>query len=188
MIGVAIIAMYPRERQLDDGAWQSPIEPPGVTIVSHDAQALILPDASKNQQSVTVAAVKHRPDFQDATHAAPAGIPVNDHAQIREALERWSLAWSSQNMNAYFDQYAKSFVPAGGQSRSSWERTRRQRILSKSQITHQIRDLQITLEGDKATANFEQLFATDQTRLVGPKTLRLQREGMKWLIVSESSN
>lgn len=121
MIGVAIIAMYPKGQELDDGAWQSPIEPPGVTIVSHEAQALISSDASKNQQSVPVAA-KHRPDLPDSASTAPAEISVNDHAQIREVLERWSLAWSSQNMNAYFDQYAKSFVPAGGQSRSAWEK------------------------------------------------------------------
>ncbi len=91
-------------------------------------------------------------------------------------------------MSAYFDQYATEFVPAGGQSRSSWEKARRQRILSKSQIIHEIRDLQITLEQDKATAKFEQMYATDQTRLVGPKTLRLQREGLNWRIISESSN
>lgn len=191
VFGVVIIMMYPKERKLDDGVWQSPIEPPGVTIVSHEAQTLIVPasttsDAAR-QERVTSDVVQFHPGFADAV-VNPAEISANDHAQIRKALERWSLAWSSRNIDAYFNQYARSFVPAGGQSRSVWERTRRQRILSKSQIVHEIRDLQITLDGNKATANFEQMYATDQTRLVGPKTLRLQKEGLDWLIISESSN
>ncbi|MGV0961109.1 MAG: YybH family protein [Limnohabitans sp.] len=192
--GLAFIVMFPKESMLDEWTWQSPVEPPGVTILSHEPQVLTQPvakppalaAASSKQPNASVG-----PSSTASTALAnltPAEMSANDHAQIRKALELWSAAWSSRNMDAYFDQYAKSFVPAGGQSRSAWERMRRQRILSKSQITHEIRDLQITVQGDQATANFEQLYATDQTRLVGPKTLRLQREGLGWRIISESTN
>lgn len=65
---------------------------------------------------------------------------------------------------------------------------RRQRILSKQSITHEIRNLQITVEGDKATARFEQTYVADNFRSVGPKILRLERFGQEWLIVSETTN
>jgi colicin import membrane protein len=192
VVGLAILVMHPKEPKLDE-AWQSPIEPPGVTIVSQEPQAVVVPaaastsEAQRQEQSLP-SVDKSKPTLAGASHLTPAAVSAIDHAQIRKVLERWSLAWSTRNMDAYFDQYAVSFVPAGGLSRSAWERVRRQRILSKSQITHEMRDLQITLEGDKATANFEQLYATEQTRLVSPKTLRLQREGLSWRIISESSN
>ena len=194
LAGVAFFVMYPRERTLDEWTWQSPIEPPGVTIMSHEPEVLTQSDAkpsavtapSTEQPSPSVASLPNATAAQ--APATSAEVSAKDQAQIRKALELWSAAWSARNMDAYFEQYAKSFVPASGQSRAAWEKTRRQRILSKSQITHEIRDLQITVDGDQATANFEQLYATEQTRLVGPKTLRLQREALGWRIISESSN
>ena len=194
LLGVAFIVMFPREHKLDEWTWQSPIEPPGVTIVSNQPEVLAQGD-DKATASVRLGAEQPITSPQPSANAVkastgntPAEMMVNDHAQIRKVLELWSSAWSSRNMEAYFEQYAKSFVPAGGQSRVTWEKMRRQRILSKSQITHEIRDLQISVDGDQATANFEQMYATEQTRLVGPKTLRLQREGLGWHIISESSN
>lgn len=193
-IGIATIVMFPRERNLDEWAWQSPVEPPGVTIVSHEPETLVqpmvkhaAPDLVRDESlSSSPAQSASTPTAQ--TNMTPAAMSASDHAQVRKALELWSLAWSARNVDAYLERYAKSFVPAGGQSRSAWEKMRRQRILSKSQISHEIRDLQITVEGDKATANFEQMYTTGQTRQVGAKTLRLQREGVNWLIISESSN
>lgn len=194
ILGSVVILMSPEKRKLDEWTWQSPIEPPGVTILTHEAQALIAPTSAQvssvpaeNQLAKTgvapTAAVA-----ADLPGSSPAAALAHDQAQIRKTIDLWSTAWSSRNMEAYFEQYAKSFVPAGGLSRAAWDKIRRQRILSKNQITHEVRDLQITVEGQKATANFEQMYATDQTRLVGPKTLQLQREGANWRIISESAN
>lgn len=194
VMGIAIFVLYPRERKLEDWTWQSPVEPPGVTIVSHETQALVRPMAPQSASVVASEEPSKSSAVQSTSAAASpasmtaAAMLANDQAQIRKALELWSTAWSSRNMEAYFAQYAKSFVPGGGQSRSAWEKVRRQRILSKNDISHEMRDLQIVVQGDHATANFEQMYATDQTRLVGPKTLQLKREGVNWLIISEISN
>lgn len=194
LLAFVFIVLFPKEHALDEWTWQTPIEPPGVTIVSQEPAVLTQPVAKPSV--IASAGSEQSPPLLERSPNAialrakitPAEMLANDHAQIRKALELWSLAWSSRNLDAYFDQYAKTFVPAGGQSRTAWEKTRRQRILSKSQISHEIRDLQITVDADQATANFEQMYATDQTRLVGPKTLRLQRVGSSWRIISESSN
>ena len=91
-------------------------------------------------------------------------------------------------MNAYLGMYSRSFVPDSGQSKSAWEQTRRQRILSKTAIVHEVRNLQITLQGNKAVVQFEQAYTADKVRSVGPKTLRLELDDDKWLIVSESTS
>ncbi|PUE34468.1 hypothetical protein B9Z52_06085 [Limnohabitans sp. Jir72] len=191
---VVVLLMHPKEIKRDDWAWQSPIEPPGVTIVSQEPQALLVPasmpsvsDAQSRAQP-TPFVEKSAQVVKNVVNPAPTAMRLDDRAQIRQVLERWSQAWSSRSMDAYFDQYATSFVPAGGLSRSAWEKVRRQRILSKGQITHEIRDLQVTLDGEMATVKFEQLYATAQTHWVGPKILRLQREGVRWRIISESAN
>ncbi|MFM7025626.1 MAG: YybH family protein [Limnohabitans sp.] len=120
------------------------------------------------------------------TQASAAQTDSRD--QVRQSIERWSRAWSARDVNTYLDAYARSFVPAGGQDKAAWEQTRRQRILSKSAIAHEIRNLQITLDGNKATARFEQTYTADHLRSVGPKTLQLELNGDKWLIVSESAS
>lgn len=192
-LGAAVLVLLPRQQKIDDGVWQNPIEPPGVTIVSHEPQPLLTPpekpaaiEAAQPQQGA--AEVPAGTEIAISTAPTQAAVVANDHAQIRKTIELWSAAWSARNLESYFAQYAQSFVPAGGQSRSAWEKARRQRILSKIQITHEVRELQITLDENQATANFEQMYATDQTRQVGPKTLKLKKDGTHWRIISESSN
>lgn len=107
---------------------------------------------------------------------------------VRETLARWSHAWSSRDVNAYLSVYARTFTPEGGMQRQVWEQTRRQRILSKTAITHEMRNVQIVVDDDKATVRFEQTYVADSLRSVGPKVLRLERFGQEWLIVSETSN
>ncbi len=191
-LGTAVMVLLTRQTKLDEGEWQTPIEPPGVTIVSQEPQAVrtapakpVKAESAALRQGVVEVLVKTPKEM-------PSGLTVaaeaaNDHAQIRKTIELWSAAWSARDLDAYFAQYAPSFVPAGAQSRSAWEKARRQRIVSKSQITHEVRELQITLEENQATANFEQMYATGQTRLLGFKTLKLKKYESRWLIISESS-
>lgn len=187
-------AMLPKERSPEEMTWQSPIEPPGVTIVSRQPQALVTPGIKSAVSKVSdktpapTAPVPAMVAMVSQPSPTAAGLSAGDSEPIRKALERWSAAWSSRDMEAYLSQYAKTFVPAGGQSRAAWEKTRYQRILSKRHITHEVRELEIVVDGDTATAHFEQMYAADQTRQVGPKTLRLQRENGDWRIMSESSN
>jgi ketosteroid isomerase-like protein len=184
----ALVAMMlPKKRPFDEWAWQAPIEPPGVTIVSRETHGLI--DQSKSSAPSINVSSEPIPNTTIELPNTLSAVPVvSDQDQIRRSIERWSVAWSARDMDAYFAQYAKSFEPAGGQSRTAWELTRRQRIQSKQHIMHEVRDLDIKVDGDKAIANFEQLYVADKTRLVSPKTLRLQRDGNNWLIVSEGSN
>ena len=159
--------MHPRQGK-DALLWAPPLEPSGVVVQT---------------QASPAAAVKPAP-------AASAAVPAAEveRAAVRQAVERWRAAWSGRDVETYLSQYGRLFVPPGGQSRSAWESTRRQRISSKKKIVVEIRELEITLEENAATAKFEQTYAADALRSVGQKTLRLSREGGRWLIVSESAN
>jgi len=168
--------MHPRQGK-DALLWAPPLEPSGVVVQTQVSPA---------------AAVKPAPVAAVASAPAPASAAVPaaevERAAVRQAVERWRAAWSGRDVETYLSQYGRSFVPPGGQSRSAWESTRRQRISSKKQIVVEIRELEITLEENAATAKFEQTYAADALRSVGQKTLRLSREGGRWLIVSESAN
>lgn len=89
-------------------------------------------------------------------------------------------------MPRYLDAYASNFTPANRVSRAQWENDRRLRIVSKSAISVQVRDLKINIEGDKASVRFTQLYSADSLRNNSRKTLELVRQGKRWLIVRET--
>lgn len=189
LAGLFVLLRSPQPRSLDEFPWQPPIEPKGV-MVSDAAkepatpEQVTLPVASAPASAPAAAAPE---PALTASTAEPARVPDAD-AQIRQSLDRWSRAWSTRNMPAYLAAYAPNFVPEGGQNRLAWEQSRQQRILSKQTITHEIRNLQISVDGDKATARFEQTYVADGLRLVGPKVLRLERTAQAWLIVAETTH
>jgi len=188
---VLFAMLFPKKRELKESPWQAPLEPPGVTIVTREPQALTPKSVESDvaiPKPVEVSVVSTATTTAALTSSEVASASVNDRNQIRNAIARWSAAWSARDMDTYLGQYANEFVPAGGQSRQAWEKSRRQRIQSKRQIFHEVRDLDIQLNGEEATAHFEQSYAADKTRVVGPKTLRLKRYGVNWLIISESAN
>ena len=190
LAGLYFLLRTPNERPRDELPWQPPIEPNGVMVrdatvsdisTSTLASAAALPATSEQQPQAA-------PPTPVAEASTPPAAPADAQAQVRQTIEEWSRAWSARDVNAYLGMYGRSFAPEGGQARSAWEQTRRQRILSKSAIAHEVRNLQITLQGNKATARFEQTYTADRVRSVGPKTLRFELESDKWRIVSESTS
>lgn len=186
---VLVWSTLSKERSREEWSWQMPIEPPGVTILSKPPQVLPAPVV----KSPEVAGKPPAP-VADIVSALPTEVQgaadgsAEFDVEVRQVIGRWSAAWSSRDMGVYLAQYARSFVPSGDQSRSEWIKTRYQRILSKKNISHEVRDLEVTRTGDTATAHFEQIYVADHLRQTGRKTLRLQREAGEWRIISESSN
>jgi ketosteroid isomerase-like protein len=189
---VPVVVMYgvwAMDHQRDEWVWQAPIEPPGVTIVSHAfPEPVGKPEERELSQLKSISVERDSLDTTAKSLRTDAPVLPSDEAQVRQAIERWSVAWSSRDLPVYLDQYSKSFVPAGGQSRVDWEKTRHQRILSKKQINHDVRDLEIKVNSDTASAHFKQVYEADHARQVGTKTLLLKREDGNWRIYSESKN
>jgi len=102
-------------------------------------------------------------------------------------VRAWAKAWASKDVSAYLGAYGKEFTPAAKQSRSAWEKERRQRIVGKSSISVRLENLTVTLNGNKAVVKFRQNYRADTLTISSRKTLDLLKTGNRWLIVREST-
>lgn len=125
---------------------------------------------------------------QVAEANSEANTKANAKEQVTQAVQMWAKSWASKQMNAYFDAYDNGFRPADGRSRQAWEQDRRERITSKKTITVDISNLDIKINGNKATAVFRQHYKADSLSANSRKTLELVQRGGRWLIVQESTN
>jgi ketosteroid isomerase-like protein len=116
--------------------------------------------------------------------AAPAG---NSAREVELAVRAWARAWADKDMTQYLAAYGKDFQTPGNMARSSWEQDRRLRITSKSRITVNLLELQVTVNGNHAVAKFRQDYKADALAVLSRKTLELSKTGERWLIVKESS-
>jgi tetratricopeptide (TPR) repeat protein len=122
-----------------------------------------------------------------AAKPAPAPVEANAAKEAEEAVQSWAQAWSDKNMTAYLKAYSPQFSPPGKQSRSVWEKDRRDRIMGKSHINVKLSDLKIEVTGDKAVARFHQTYKADSLSVASRKTLDLHKVSGHWLITREST-
>jgi tetratricopeptide (TPR) repeat protein len=121
---------------------------------------------------------------------APAAAPVatsGEKNDVEAAVQAWAKAWSSKDMQSYLGAYAPSFTPPKGQSRSDWEADRKARIVPRTRIDVGISDLSVSVQGERATARFQQAYSSDNINVSGRKSLDMVKKGDRWLIVREST-
>lgn len=109
----------------------------------------------------------------------------NAEREVEAAVRAWASAWSRKDMDDYFAAYARDFN--GGKSRRAWEQERRDRIVGKRSISVKISNLDVTVNGNKATARFRQDYKADSLDISGGKRLDLVRGNGGWVIVKESA-
>ncbi len=90
-------------------------------------------------------------------------------------------------MPDYLGAYAPNFTPPGGQARAAWEADRRARIVPRQRISVDVSELEVTVDGDRATARFRQAYASDTLNVNSLKTLDMVKSGSRWLIVRETT-
>jgi ketosteroid isomerase-like protein len=120
------------------------------------------------------------------TKVADAQPAAADQARVKQSVEAWARAWSQKNMTAYLGAYDNSFTPPGGMSRKAWEKDRTDRIVYKSKITVNLRNVQVKVTGNQATVTFLQSYQADQLNVSGRKTLKWVKRGNEWRITQES--
>ena len=121
--------------------------------------------------------------------AKPAPAPVDDEAakNAEAAVLAWAKAWANKDMANYLAAYGPEFTPGGNQSRSAWEKDRRDRIVGKSRISVTLSDLNVKVNGKEAVVKFYQAYKADALSISSRKTLTLQHNGKRWLITREST-
>ena len=122
-----------------------------------------------------------------APATAPATASDSSTQAVTAAVQAWASAWAAKDMKAYLAAYDKSFDPPGNQNRAAWEKEREARIVSKSRISVKLSDINVSVQGDKATARFRQAYSADSLNVSSRKTLDLVHNNGRWTIVREST-
>lgn len=120
----------------------------------------------------------------------PAKVPdpeISAQKEVSAAVSTWASAWAKQNMKAYYASYSDQFKPSNGASLADWKSERKERIVGKDAITVSVRDLRVNVHGNRATAVFRQHYAAGAFKATTIKTLHMQRDSSKWLIVREET-
>lgn len=111
---------------------------------------------------------------------------AGDEKSVVEAVNSWAKAWSAKDLDKYFNSYTDSFKPAKGESHKVWEQTRRDRISRPANISVEIANQKVLLEGtDKAKVSFKQSYRADGKPIRTDKTLMMRKVGGVWLIDQE---
>ncbi|HEX5738661.1 MAG TPA: tetratricopeptide repeat protein [Hydrogenophaga sp.] len=143
--------------------------------------------SDKIAAAAPVAAPAPPPATPAAVAPAVAASGGNGQGEVASAVQNWAQAWSSKRMPDYLGAYAPSFTPAGGQARGAWEAERRARIVPRERISVEVSDLDVEVNGDRATARFKQVYTSDALNVTSLKTLDMVKSGNRWLIVKEST-
>jgi ketosteroid isomerase-like protein len=160
------------------------------TVVPEKAAPVVVP-----KPALTPAVPTAPTPAATAPAAPPAKVPAvkpddsqnpSDSKPVEEAVQKWADAWSERNLKAYFSSYGKEFEPPGGAKRSAWENEREARIMGKSKISVRLEGLKVTVNGNKATAKFRQIYKADELAVSSRKTLELTKYGEHWQITRET--
>ncbi len=130
-----------------------------------------------------------KPAEADAKAAAkPAEKPQTAAAgpdEVIETVRSWAGAWAKQDVSGYLSFYANDFKTPKGESRTEWEKARKQRISAPKKIEVTIEAPEVTLNDSRAVVTFRQLYRSDHLQARGRKTLVMVRTGGRWLIQEE---
>lgn len=163
-----------------------PTTAPGTTVATKPAAAPV-PPAKPTVASPPPAPASALAAAPPAKPPAPPQPVARDAAaDVEAAVRTWAAAWSRRDMSGYLAAYTPDFAGQAG-SRKTWEQDRRDRIVPRKQITVEIVDLKVSVNGDQATARFRQVYASDALSTSSRKTLSLVRSSQgKWVIKQEA--
>lgn len=117
----------------------------------------------------------------------PASAVKSATESITSAVNQWSQAWASKNIEAYLASYADDFKPAKGLSRKAWEQQRRDRIAQPTKINIELSNINVVSNDETmAKVQFKQKYRADKRASIRTnKTLLLKKSGDSWLITEE---
>ncbi|MEO8417156.1 MAG: TolC family outer membrane protein, partial [Methylophilaceae bacterium] len=87
-----------------------------------------------------------------------SGVKSGESDAVTAHVQDWASAWEQKNFEAYINFYADKFVPENEQSREAWLAQRKERLSGPRKIKITLRNIKVNIEGDKASAEFTQLY------------------------------
>jgi tetratricopeptide (TPR) repeat protein len=136
------------------------------------------------QRAIEPKAIEAKPTEPAATAAGKA-----DTDELLKTVQAWANSWAQKDVPGYLAHYAKDFKTPKGETRSDWEKARKQRISAPKKIEIEIESPKISINGDSnASVSFRQVYRSDVVKTSGTKTLVMVKPNGKWLIREERVN
>jgi len=112
---------------------------------------------------------------------------ADDQKQVLEETVRgWAKAWSAKNVDGYLAYYGAGFKVPNGESRSAWEKSRRERISAPASIRVELSGIRIKEDKDgRVIVSFHQSYRAGDIAKRTSKSLVLKKGGSKWFIEQE---
>lgn len=110
---------------------------------------------------------------------------VNMSEEVAASVESWRQAWEAQDIAKYLAAYSPDFKPADGATLAVWRAQRQDRVGRARDISITVDQLEVTVDGNQASARFRQRYSAAQTQDSMRKHLRLLRIGDRWQIIIE---
>jgi murein L,D-transpeptidase YafK len=129
----------------------------------------------------------------DASPAAPGASPTPapkaglDAQAAVTLLDQWARAWEDRDQAAYFAFYAPDFhFPERGLDLPAFRRYRGGHINRAAFVSVDLADVEVSVQGARATVIFTQTYESDRTSDRGRKTLELIEVDGRWRILKET--
>lgn len=153
------------------------------------APAPAAPQAAAQTPAPAAPQPKARPAQTEAAPVKPAAeknAAGDDAGEIIKAVKDWAKAWSDRNVAKYLSFYAKDFETPGGESRSAWEKSRKERIAKPKSIAVSISNAKVKFtDAGHASVSFRQTYRSDTLKTGTSKTLVMVKSNGRWLIQEE---
>ena len=118
--------------------------------------------------------------------AASSSSNKNQDSEILTFINDWLSAWSSKDADLYLSKYAQDFKVPNGDSFSSWQNSRKQKIASQVKITIEIEEAKVIMKNENsARIQFKQKYTSDKFTEISNKSLMIKKVDGKWLIQEE---
>ena len=147
-------------------------------MIKIDKAALV---ADAKPISDTLVSLVNKPIVQ------PQVLP-NDKEVVTARIQQWVSAWEQKNFDVYAGFYGKNFEPAGFPSKDAWLKSRKQRLAKAGPLRITLQDINITVDGNRAVAEFMQIYSspTYSDKVMKQLVLELEQENKQWVIVKET--
>jgi hypothetical protein len=171
-----------------DVARAAPAQPSAAQTAAVTATAAASVAPTENTQAAPSTAAATASAAVPVALASVGNTPTNEvRAAVQAAVQTWAQAWSAGDADAYLRHYSATFKPAANQSRSAWERTRRQRVTPEQEIRVELDALELIPTGEQQVqVRFVQRYAAKRLQDRSRKQLDWVLENGQWKIAAET--
>jgi len=96
-----------------------------------------------------------------AANKVEAAVPTASACNVDEVtsyVNDWAAAWRAKDSDAYLKFYADKFTPEAPSDKTEWLKQRKQTLVTNSKVALKLDALQVTCNGNTASAKFNQDF------------------------------